>query len=149
MCTLTDNYANIFDIPGYNFMVYITEKIDFKLREDRSVFKENILESLFIEFKTVKDTVVVNWYFIRPTHSRLNEFEEHYEELLGKIKKENKLYNLMGDFNMLKMNQTTSTHNDFINQLFSSSFYPHITKPNKNNTQKCDTLIDNILTNRQ
>ena len=57
----------------------------------------------------------------------------------------------MGDFNidMLKMNQTTSTHNDFINQLFSSSFYPHITKPNKNNTQKCDTLIDNILTNRQ
>ena len=69
---LTDNYANIFDIPGYKFIManrknknggvvgmYITEKVDFKIREDLSVFKENILESLFVELKTVKDTVVV------------------------------------------------------------------------------------------
>ena len=47
---------------------------------------------------------------------------------------------------MLKINQTTSTHN-FINQLFSSSFYPHITKPTRI-THKSATLIDNILTNR-
>ena len=53
----------------------------------------------------------------------------------------------MGDFNinMLKINQTTSTHN-FINQLFSSSFYPHITKPTRI-THKSATRIDNILTN--
>ena len=80
---LTDNYANIFDIPGYKFIManrknkngggvgmYITEKVDFKLREDLSVFKENILESLFVEFKTVKDTVVVGILY-RPPNSRL------------------------------------------------------------------------------
>ena len=35
-------------------------------------------------------------------------FEEHFEELLDKINKENKLYFLMGDFNidMLKINQS-------------------------------------------
>lgn len=54
----------------------------------------------------------------------------------------------MGDFNidMLKMNQTSSPAN-FIQQLFSYSFYPLITKPTRI-TEKSATLIDNILTNR-
>ena len=53
----------------------------------------------------------------------------------------------MGDINidMLKMNQVSSV-GKFMNQLFSSSLYPLITKPTRI-MDKSATLIDNILTN--
>ena len=73
---------------------------------------------------------------------------ELFEELMGKINKENKLFYLIGDFNidMLKINSNTYSQN-MINRVICSSFYPQITKPTRI-THKSATLIDNIMTNR-
>ena len=48
------------------------------------------------------------------------EFNELFEELMGKINKENKLFYLMGDFNidMLKINSNTYSQS-MINRVFS------------------------------
>ena len=63
----------------------------------------------------------------RPPNSKLHEFEDKLENLLGKITQEYKLFYVMGDFNtdMLKMNQTLSSNN-FMRRLFSYALYPLI-----------------------
>ena len=65
---------HLYDIPGYIFLntnrknkvgggvgIYIKDHINFKIREDLSTNKEDILESLFIECKTNNkaDSIIV------------------------------------------------------------------------------------------
>lgn len=64
---LTENYANMFNISCYNLLtanrknksgggvgMYIKEQTNFRLREDLSVFNEDVLETLFIELKITR-----------------------------------------------------------------------------------------------
>ena len=68
-------------------------------------------------------------------------------ELLNKIDRENKICYLMGDFNIdLLQSETCDIANKFSEQLFTSCFYPIITKPTRI-TEHTTTLIDNIFTN--
>ena len=77
----------MFDIPGYKFItanredktgggvgIYIKEKIEFKIRKDLSIFKEDTLESIFVEFKTndKRETVVVGTLY-RPPNGNFKE----------------------------------------------------------------------------
>ena len=159
---ITDNTANLYDISGYKFInvnrknkvgggvgMYIKDHIQYKVREDLSTAKEDILETLFIEFKTNnKAGPIVVGVLYRPPDSNLTEFEEFVKELLHKINKEKKECYLMGDLNidLLKTNQSAAIQN-ILNQFISSFFYPQITKPTRI-TCKSATLIDNILANR-
>ena len=110
--------------------MYIKDGINFRLREDLSVFHEGVLETLFVELKTnnKKESVVVGVLY-RPPNSKMKGFEDELEKLLSKIIKENKLFYLMGEINIhvFKMNQVLSVDR-FMCQLFSSSLYPFITK---------------------
>jgi endonuclease/exonuclease/phosphatase family metal-dependent hydrolase len=64
-----------------------------------------------------------------------------------KIDKENKICYLMGDFNIdLLKSESCDYANRFIEQLFTSSFVPLITKPTRI-TEHTATIIDNIFTN--
>ena len=76
----------------------------------------------------------------------INEFNRFFEEILSKVtKNENKLFYLMGDFNINLLNHDTQSPTaDFIDVLNSFSLYPSITKPTRI-TSKTATLIDNIL----
>ena len=66
---------------------------------------------------------------------------------LSKIGKENKICYLMGDFNIdLLKSESCDYTNRLIEQLFTSSFLPLITKPTRI-TAHTATLIDNIFTN--
>ena len=158
---LTENCTNMYNIHNYKLLtasrknksggvvgMYIKDEINFKLREDLSVFHEGVLETLFVELKinNKKESVVVGVLY-RPPNSKMKEFEDELEKVLSKIIKENKLFYLMGDINinMLKMNQVL-TVDRFMCQLFSSSLYPLITKPTRI-MDRSATLIDNILTN--
>jgi hypothetical protein len=68
-------------------------------------------------------------------------------EILENINRENKLCYLMGDFNIDLFKSESCDHtNHFIEQLFTSSFFPLITKPTRI-THHTATLIDNIFTN--
>jgi len=57
--------------------MYIKKHIQYKVREDLSTAKGDILETLFIEFKTNNkaDPIVVG-VLCRPPDSNLTEFEE-------------------------------------------------------------------------
>ena len=68
-------------------------------------------------------------------------------ELLNKIDRENKICYLMGDFDIdLLQSETCDIANKFSEQLFTSCFYPIISKPTRI-TEHTATLIDNIFTN--
>ncbi len=67
--------------------------------------------------------------------------------ILEKIDKENKICYLMGDFNIdLFKSESCDYANQFIEQLFTSSFFPLITKATRI-TYHTATLIDNIFSN--
>ena len=60
--------------------------------------------------------------------------------ILKKTELQNKTCYLMGDFNLNLLKYEVNQHsNVFLNNIFSSSFYPLITKPNKNNKIKCNS----------
>ena len=67
--------------------------------------------------------------------------------ILEKIDRENKHCYLMGDFNIDFFKSESCDHvSQFIEQLFTSSFFPLISKATRI-TEHTDTLIDNIFTN--
>ena len=65
---------------------------------------------------------------------------------LNTIHQEHKLCYLMGDYNLNLLNATHEPTSDFLNQMYTFSLIPTITKPNRI-TQMSATLIDNIFTN--
>jgi endonuclease/exonuclease/phosphatase family metal-dependent hydrolase len=68
--------------------------------------------------------------------------------ILEKIDKENKLCYLMGDFNVdLFKSESCDFASQFIEQLFTSSFFQLFTKAIRITTSHSETLIDNIFTN--
>jgi hypothetical protein len=83
----------------------------------------------------------------RPPNNKIESFNENaINNILSKIGKENKICYLMGDFNTdVLISETCDYTNRFIEQLFTSSFFPLITKPTRI-TAHTATLIDNIYT---
>ena len=83
----------------------------------------------------------------RPPNNKFHIFENAMNVLLHKIDKENKICYLMGDFNIDLLKSESCDYADrFIEQLFTSSYTPLITKPTRI-TQHTATIIDIIFTN--
>ena len=77
----------------------------------------------------------------------VNLFLNTFNETLGKISKENKICDLMGDFNLNLMNyQNHTVTGKFLDGLYSNAFVLMITCPRRI-TSHTATLIDNIFTN--
>ena len=157
----TDKCPPIYDIPTHNLItknrktktggvvgLYITKDITFKIRDDLSIFHEEIFESICIELQIDSKNKILISVIYRPPNNKINESSDVLEKPLVKINNENKKCYLMGDFNInvIKIGNNT-TADAFVNQLLSSSFYPLITKPTRI-TERSATLIDNILANR-
>ena len=83
----------------------------------------------------------------RPPNNTFEIFEKAMNGILNKIDKENKTCYLIGAFNIdLLKSESCDYSNRFCEQLFTSSFYPLITKPTRV-TAHTSTLIDNIFKN--
>lgn len=126
--------------------MYVNEACHFKERNDLNINVEDVLESQFIEIKVKPNSVIVGIIY-RPPNDKFTAFKESLNELLQKLDSQNKKCFLMGDFNidLLKSEENPHVH-DFLNQMFSSSFYPLITRPTRI-TNSSATLIDNIFVN--
>ena len=127
--------------------LFIKDSITYTTREDLSVFIPHLFESLFIEVanKHHKNTIIGVIY--RPNtapKSDLNIFSTTYSEILEILNNENKESVVMGDFNidLLQFNKHNPT-DGFVNNAFSQSFVPVITKPTKV-IYTSATLIDHI-----
>jgi hypothetical protein len=160
----TDSYN--LELPGYHALIsrnregtsvnrggvglYIKDSVTYTLREDLSVFIPHVFESLFIEVTNKHHKNQIVGVIYRPNtapKSDLNIFSTTYLDILELLNKEKKQSVIMGDFNLdlLQFNKHTAT-DDFINNVFSQSYIPVITKPTRV-THTSATLIDHIYTN--
>ena len=77
----------------------------------------------------------------------LHIFTLQLNNVLDKLKINNKSCYIMGDFNIdLMKNNTHKPTNDFINMMFSNALIPLINKPTRI-TSHSATIIDNIFSN--
>lgn len=150
--------ASLIDIPNYTFIrndrldkrgggvgFYIKHGFCYSVRSDLSNISPHF-ESLFIEVKNCKDTVVIGTIY-RPPANSIPSFNEDLSKLLTLINTENKTCYLVGDFNIDLIQYGENRHvNDFLDLLYSSSFLPRISKPTRI-TDNSSTLIDNIFCN--
>ena len=113
--------------------------------EDLSIITE-IFESIFIEIETVSNNVIIGCIY-RPPNFNLIRFNEEINILLKKLNSMNKSVYIMGDFNINLLNSSSHSHtNEFVNTMFSSSFFPLINRPTRISDSTA-TLIDTIFTN--
>ena len=118
-------------------------------RPDISIL-ESDMESVFSEIS--KDQLQVNKNILigviyRPPATDVRSFNIQLDVYLDKIRKENKICYLLGDFNINLLNH--DTHNltgEFYDLMTSNSFLPLITRPTRV-TATSATLIDIIFTN--
>lgn len=154
---LTNNTANLYNIPEYNLTymnrekkhrggvaIYIHEKHDFILRKDLSTFIEGEFESIFLEIKSPKPAIIGEIY--RVPNSNVNQSITRYGEILQKLNKYHSPIVIGTDqnFDLLKIESHEKTQ-DLYNTFISNGFIPTITSPTRI-THNTATLIDNIYT---
>ena len=110
----------------------------------------HVIESVFFEIQiNERKTIIVGVVYRPNTQPRvdIDIFMQKIIEIQSKIKEENKVAYLMGDFNidLLKVNIHAKT-NKFVNDVISQGFLPKITRPTRI-TPHSATLIDHIYSN--
>ena len=83
----------------------------------------------------------------RPPGNDIRTFNDKLESTLQKLRRENKISYILGDFNInLLNNDYHQPTGEFFDLMSSNSFLPLITRPSRV-TANSATLIDNIFTN--
>ena len=160
--TKNNSLTTNFNIPGYNFehipeeskagdlLMYISNKISYKMRNDLNIYCSKQLESVFIEVLIPnKQNQLIGTVYKHPSMNVSKFNLEYLTDILTKIKNENKNIMLISDFNVNLINyyKSRSTY-EFLELLFNHNFTPQITLPIRI-TEKITTLIDNIFVNDQ
>ena len=128
-------------------LLYISDKLNYKPRQDLEIYKAKKIESTFIEIINKKGkNAIIGCIYKHHTISP-NEFSEEMSILLNKISKEKKTCYLAGDFNinLLQLEKKVEIEN-FFDIMTNQNFTPLITYPTRI-TSKTKTLIDNIFFN--
>ena len=107
--TWLQNSAHNVDINGYYFVfknrsfksgrgvgLYVSNDLNFKIREDIRVPNEELMEPLFIEILRPQGKNIIVGIIYRPP----NQSVDNFNEILVKISRKNKICYLMGDFNL-------------------------------------------------
>ena len=160
---LSDNNCDLFYLNGYNPVekhrlckkggsvgLFIKKDIPYMYICD--LFSpEPIFESLFIEIdKHVfrQQSNIILDVICRPPNTDINSFNETLSTILEKLKVEDKICYLMGDYNINLLNHTShSLTSDFVDLMHSYSCISLINRPTRI-TENSATLIDNIFVNK-
>ena len=128
--------------------LFIKDGLDYKIRDDLSVFIPHIYESLFIELpSTSKKVNHIIGVIYRPPNANMDIFSNTFHVTTEMINSENKTCVLMGDLNIdLLKYLTNEKTNIFIDELISNGYLPVILKPTRVDKSSA-TLIDHIYTN--
>ena len=160
---LNDITCDLYSLPGYNFTeqhrsdkcgggvgIFVHDHMNYSERNDLSVFNE-YCESLFIEVdrtNMIKEKNIVIGVIYRPPNTDIPHFIDIMKDTLDKIKNENKICYLVGDYNINLINiESHSLTSEFNDVMYSGGFIPLITRPTRV-TQTSATLIDNIYSNQ-
>ena len=128
-------------------LLYISNKINYKLRNDLMIYKSTYLESVFVEIiNSKKNNIIIGCIYRHPCMT-INDFIECFAPVLEKISSEKKTVILLGDFNIdLIKCSTDHKTSEFFNLISSHDLLPYITLPTRI-TARSRTLIDNIFSN--
>ena len=156
----TKPISNI-DLPNYKIehtptesekggsLLYIPNKLNYKIKNDLMLYKSKELESIFIEILTKKNkkNIIIGCIYKHPKMP-ITEFNDDFlSPVLDKTSFEKKDIYLMGDFNIDLLNYETDRPTaTFLDNMYSNSFVPYITLPTRI-TLRSKTLIDNIFFN--
>jgi hypothetical protein len=124
--------------------------VQYKIREDLSIFNEHVFESLFVESESQTSKKYIIGVIYRPNtapRGNVGVFSSTLLSILDTINAEFKTGIIMGDMNidLLKFQAHAKT-NDYLDNIFSRGYLPVITKPTRVCTSSA-TLIDHIYTN--
>ena len=129
--------------------IFIRKNIEYVRRHDLETFNQYI-ETVFIEIPKIYVPFVKNVLIglvYGPPDREIQIFNDYLSEVFSIVKNENKIFYLMGDFNIDLMNAEKHVYtSEFTETMFSNFCYPIINKPTRV-TAKTATLIDNIFTN--
>ena len=143
------------DLPGYNFEytptplsaggvgIYIADNINYSVLEKTS----NIyFQALWVELDMGDNHSVICGVVYRQ-HNDPTKFLNYLSETLYNFNKLSKTVCLMGDFNIDLLKYESCTYSkEFLNDLYSATFFPTISKPTRVHGDSA-TLIDNIFLN--
>lgn len=152
---LNDKIADQFNIPGYNLLcqnrktksrggvaIYLHKRHEYSIRKDLNIFIEGEFESIFIEIKAPRKTLIGEIYRVpntNPTSSLKN-----YDTILQKIANYTNPVIIGTDqnFNLLKSDTHEKTR-ELLDLFLTNGLLPTITKPTRI-THNTATLIDNL-----
>ena len=141
-----DNYAYTHicrETTGGGVGLYVSNDVDFSIRHELCCTTPE-LEALFVE---VHDTKSIIGCVYRPPNISISVFQEKLESILEVIDNEKRDVYIMGDYNIDLLNCSThASTSTFLDNMYSHSLYPIITKPTRVSANSA-TLIDNIFTN--
>ena len=132
--------------------LYIKNNITYYCRED--LFKSFSItscefEALWVEIISKKGpNILIAIIYRHPDKSDIKSFLHYLEQCFNKIRAENKIITIMGDFNLDLLNcDSHSDTDDFLAMMLSIFFQPHIIQPTHFLPSGKSTLIDNIFIN--
>ena len=134
---------------GGGVSIFLRDNLEYSVRDDLSLCNECI-ESVYVEIDRRcigADHNVVIGCIYRPPKATIIEFNNLLKEQVSKLSSEQKIVYLTGDFNINLLNTESHPQTaEFIETLFSCSFFPTINRPTRI-TESSATLIDNIFVN--
>ena len=157
---LTNENCSLYGICNYNshhsvrenrrgggVSIFVNPLISFKTRPDLEKCDDNI-ECAFIQIlqnplNSTCNPLIGAVY--RPPNSNAVQFNDSLNELLNKVKSEQKTCYIMGDFNF-NLVKPDSHATNFLDLMHTFSFRPLIDRPTRI-TSSSKTLIDNVFTN--
>ena len=128
-------------------LLYISNELNYKVRNKLQTHKDKKLESIFIEVISQSEKNVFFDCIYKHPNLPITEFNECYlQPLLDKLSLENKDVIVMGDFHVdLLHYETHNQSREFLDKMFSASLKSHISTPTRI-TPRSKTLINNIFT---
>ena len=164
---LTETWLNpsnceCYSLPGYvmetkcrnvrsggGVALLINDNIEYYVRNNLNEFCEK-MESLFIEIPksaiaTTKNVIIGVTY--RPPGGNIDDFNLIFSNVVNKLKQENRLIYILGDFNINLINADSHQQtSNFLDIMYSASIFPLINRPTRVTAQTA-TLIDNVFCN--
>ena len=133
---------------GGGVALYVDDTLSFSVRDDISIMKEKICETLFIDVHFNKqETVTIGTIYRSPLNNNISHsnFADSLTSLLKTVKSSKNHTIIMGDFNYNLLEFDNPHVNDFVQIMYEHKFYPTINKPTRITTNSA-TLIDHIWT---
>ena len=130
--------------------LYVLKALNFEIREDLTIMREGIFESLFIEIKGKNKSFLYGTVYRPPKDlkktSNVDRFMDSLKKCLKIISKSKKSCIIQGDLNFNLIDTDDTSASDFADLMFDNSFFSHINKPTRI-TRTSATCIDHIWSN--